>query len=254
LQEASGFDINPSMADSTSRDIVVFMTRSDPRCDFCSDQLGRGAWIRKVGNKAQCLECADLDHLVFLPSGDAALTRRAGKHSRLRAVVVQWARARKRYERRGTLVEEEALERAERECSADAEQREQRRLMAAVRRNELDQEFVRDFARHIGEHYPGCPAEEARRIAEHACRKHSGRVGRSAAAKEFDNEAIDLAVIARIRHAHTAYDELLAEGMFRDEARAEVRGDIDAVVRKWRWRPTSQAGEENSRDDTAGSN
>ena len=56
-----------------------------------------------------CLTCADLDHLVFLPAGGGAVTRRARKASRLSAVVVQWSRTRKRYERRGILVEEPAL-------------------------------------------------------------------------------------------------------------------------------------------------
>ena len=59
---------------------------------------------------ALCLECADLDHLEFLPSGDAALTRRASTHSRLKAVVVQFSRARRRYERQGVLIESEALD------------------------------------------------------------------------------------------------------------------------------------------------
>jgi len=221
------------MADKKRHEIVVFMTRSDPQCDFCGEQLGRGAWIRKVEDKAQCLECADLDHLFFLPRGDAALTRRAGKHSRLKAVVVQWARARKRYERQGILVDEEALERAEEECAADAEERERRRRVAAIRRADLDQEFVSEFARRIAERFPGCPADEARRIAEHACRKHSGRVGRSAEAKRFEPVTIDLAVTARIRHAHTRYDDLLAEGAFRDEARSEIRDELDAVLDAW---------------------
>ena len=214
-------------------EIVVFMTRSDPTCDFCGEDLGRGAWIRKVDDKAQCLECADLDHLVFLPRGDAALTRRAGKHSRLKAVVVQWARARKRYERQGILIEEEALERAEEECDADAAERERRRRMAAIRHAELDREYVAEFAKHIAARYPGCPRVEARRIAEHACRKHSGRVGRSAAAKSFDPETIDLAVAARARHAHTRYDDLLSRSWFRNEARREVRGEVNAVLAKW---------------------
>jgi len=222
------------MNTAKSEDIVVFMARSEPRCDFCNQDLGRGAWIRVVDGKAQCLECADLDHLVFLPRGDAALTRRAGKHSRLRAVVVQWARARKRYERQGTLVDEEALERAETECEADAEQRKRRRAAAAIRRAEIDEVYVAEFGRRVADRYPGCPAGEAQRIAEHACRKHSGRVGRTEMAKRFDPEAIDLAVIARIRHAHTPYDDLMARGMFREEARAEVRHDIDAVLSRWR--------------------
>ncbi len=222
------------MAEKKSHEIVVFMARSKPRCDFCNEDLGRGAWIRIVDEKAQCLECADLDHLVFLPRGDMALTRRAGKHSRLKAVVVQWARARKRYERQGLLVEEEALEQAEAECKADARQREERRAAAAIRRAELDEDYVAEFGRHLRKRFPGCPPGEARRIAEHACRKNSGRVGRSAAARQFDPEAIDLAVIARIRHAHTDYDDLLAQGMVRDEARAEVRHDIDAVLDRWK--------------------
>ena len=75
------------------------------------------------GDQPLCLHCADLDHLVFLPRGNAALTRRASKHSTLRAVVVQFSRTRKRYERQGVLVEEAALERAEQECLADAEAR-----------------------------------------------------------------------------------------------------------------------------------
>jgi hypothetical protein len=233
MLDARASDMKRQMAAKKPYEIVVFMTRSEPKCDFCGEDLGRGAWIRKVDDKAQCLECADLDHLVFLPRGDAALTRRAGKHSRLKAVVVQWARARKRYERQGVLIEEEALERAEEECGADAEARERRRRAAAISRTENDQAYVSEFAKHIAARYPGCPREEARRIAEHACRKHSGRVGRSAAAKSFAPETIDLAVAARVRHAYTSYDELLLEGWVRNEARHEVRGEINAVLAKW---------------------
>ena len=81
-----------------------------------------------------CLACADLDHLLFLGSGNATLTRRAKKASRLSAVVVRWSRVRKRDERQGILVEEAALERAEAECLADQEIRAERRLRANVRR------------------------------------------------------------------------------------------------------------------------
>lgn len=55
--------------------------------------------------------CADMDHLVFLGAGDAALTRRAKRASRQSAVVVRLSRSRRRYERQGILVEEAALER-----------------------------------------------------------------------------------------------------------------------------------------------
>ena len=58
-----------------------------------------------------CLRCAGLDHLVFLPSGDAGLTGRAHRTSELSAVVVRFSR--KRYERQGLLVERAALAHAQ---------------------------------------------------------------------------------------------------------------------------------------------
>lgn len=70
-----------------------------------------------------CLTCAEMDHLVFLGAGDAALTRRAKAASGLSAVVVRFSRARKRYERQGILVEETALNGAEQQCFADEEVR-----------------------------------------------------------------------------------------------------------------------------------
>ena len=60
------------------------------------------------------LDCADVGHLVFLPSGDAALTRRATRFSGLSAVVVRWSSSRKRCERQGIPAEAEAIECAER--------------------------------------------------------------------------------------------------------------------------------------------
>lgn len=65
------------------------------------------------------MTCAGLRHLVQLPAGDAAYTRRAKKYSPVYAVVVRWARARKRYERQGWLVEPEALQRARNELEAE---------------------------------------------------------------------------------------------------------------------------------------
>jgi hypothetical protein len=69
-----------------------------------------------------CLRCAGLDELEFLPSGDAALTRRASKYSGRVAVVVRFRRSRGRYERQGILVEAVGLEEAERECLEDADE------------------------------------------------------------------------------------------------------------------------------------
>jgi len=217
-----------------NEELKVFISTRESTCGECNENLGSKAWITLVGEKgALCLACADLDHLVFLPSGDAALTRRAKKHSTLSAVVLKWSRARKRYERQGLLVEEQALEKAEEECLADSEVRERRKEREAVRREELDRQYVWEFAVRVRELFPACPAGRETAIAEHACRKYSGRVGRSASAKGLDEAAVRLAVIAHIRHRETAYDRLLARGYERREARAAVESAVSQVLKSW---------------------
>jgi hypothetical protein len=81
--------------------------------------------------------------------------------------------------------------------------------------------------------YPRCPPGRERLIAEHACLKYSGRVGRSAAAKSLDSEAVDLAVLAHVRHRETNYDELLAHGHDRLDARRRVEDQVDRVLSRW---------------------
>jgi hypothetical protein len=222
-------------SDRASRDLRVFSSNRESRCDDCGEDLGRGAMIFLAGNRgALCLTCADLDHLTFLPPGDAALTRQARKYSTLAAVVLKWSRARRRYERQGLLVEEQALQRAEAECLNDTEARARRRDREAERRAELDTESVARFAARIHQLYPGCPPDRPEQIASHACRKYSGRIGRSAAAKRLDEEAVQLAVVAHVRHDETHYDELLARGVERRDARDRVREDVDRVLSRWR--------------------
>jgi hypothetical protein len=180
-----------------------------------------------------CLSCADLDHLVFLARGDTALTRRARKHSTLSAVVKRRSRARKQYERQGVLVEESALIRAEEECVLDAASREQARRRAAARRDELDKIYIDQFAERVVELFPHCPPAEAGDIARHACRKYSGRIGRTTAAKVLDAKAVELAVRAHVRHTHTKYDHLLATGTPREDARREVLRQVTAHMAQW---------------------
>ncbi len=215
-----------------TKDIVVFIIRRETTCAECGEELGPGRWIRVENDKALCLACADLDHLEYLPSGNTALTRRATKHSPLRAVVVQWAHARKRYERQGILVTREAIERAESECLADEESRARQRERAAARREVEDREYESTVAETLKTRFPGCPPEEAARIAAWTCRKHFGRVGRSAA-KKLDPQALRLAVIAHIRHEHTRYDELLMQYGDRQQAREMVRGEIEKRLAQW---------------------
>ncbi len=215
-------------------ELKVFITTGDSTCGECRQELGRHAWITLNEEKgALCLTCADLDHLIFLPAGDAALTRRASKYSTLAAVVLKWSRARKRYERQGLLVEAQALEQAEQECLADSEARARRREREAIRRVELDHHFVERFGARVRELFPHSPPGREQVIAEHACLKYSNRVGRSAAAKQLDAEAVRLAVIAHIRHAETPYDMLLAQGYERWEARAQVAEQVEQILAAW---------------------
>jgi hypothetical protein len=216
-------------------EIAVFISSRESICSDCGENLGTHAWITLVKDKGVlCLECADLGHLVFVPSGNTALTRRAKKNSQLHAVVLKWSKARKRYERRGLLIEEHALERAETECLADAEMRQRRRIRQADRRDIMDREYVREYAEQIRRYYPRIPLSLEVRIAEHACQKYSERVGRSKEAKRFDEKSITLAVVAHIRHTKTEYDKLLMRGADRHDARRIISDKVDQVLRTWR--------------------
>ena len=179
-------------------DLVVIQPVKEFTCADCGEAHEDLLIMDDAG--PLCMTCADMDHLVFLPAGDAALTRRAKKASKLSAVVVRWSKSRKRHERQGLLVEETALEQAEQQCLADADIRLRRREREAVRREHEDVEFQRRFAAGIARQYPGCPPERAEAIARHAGLRGSGRVGRSAAGRDLEEEAIALAVIASIRH------------------------------------------------------
>ena len=219
-------------------DLTVFITAGDATCDECGEELGRKAWICLGENRqAYCLTCSDLDHLVFQPAGDAALTRRSRKYSRLSAVVVKWSKARKRYERQGVLVEEKGLQKAEEECLADQEVRESRRQRQAKRTAKLDKQYVKRFTEKVRELYPNCPDKREEEIAEHACLKYSGRVGRSAAAKTLDEGVVRLAVVAHIRHRETCYDGLLSNGWGRLDARLEIEKLVHTVLSEWEASP-----------------
>lgn len=214
--------------------LTVFISSRESKCDECDSELGRKAWIcLQEDKRALCLACADLDHLEFLPSGNTALTRRSRKLSTLSAVVVKWSHARKRYERQGVLVETRAIDEAEDACLADAAKRAARGQRRAEREADRDHDYVAEMARAIRKQYPSCPGGREAEIAEHACRKYSGRIGRAADAKTFQPYAIELAVVAHVRHRETEYDRLLAQGCERHEARSRVSGTVAAVMDQW---------------------
>lgn len=232
-------EMKSSPADQQSspetKDLVVFSILRESKCADCGKELLGGDFLTMEGERPLCLVCADLDHLVYLRRGDTALTRRARKHSPLSAVVVRFSRARKRYERQGVLVEESALERAEQECLADADRRSIQRERAEIYREKQDEVLALKMTESIRQIFPGCPPEEAKAIAAHTSVRGSGRVGRTAAGRALDREALTAAVIASIRHRHTKYDRLLMKGFDRKNARDAVREDIDRVLESWRY-------------------
>lgn len=212
--------------------LVVVEPLRQRRCAECR----RGPLPRLVleFNSPRCLDCADLGHLVFLPRGNAALTRRAREASSLWAVVVRHNKRRTRYERQGLLVEEAALARAEAACLADDEVRARRRERDAARRAAEDVRFTAVLTAEILRLFPSCPPERARDVAAHASVRGSGRVGRTAAGRALDEGAVTAAVRASVRHLDTPYDALLMRGVPRHEARRRLTHVIEATLERWR--------------------
>jgi hypothetical protein len=222
------------LAERESRppELVVVSPLGDFTCSACGEE--QGGWLIMEDSGPICMACADMAHLVFLPSGDAALTRRAKAGSRLSAVVVRFSRSRKRFERQGILVEEQALERAERECLADEDARARRRERDAQRRIGEDLKLQARMAATIVRRFPGCPPERTQSIAGHTSLRGSGRVGRSEAGRALERAALELAVAAAVRHEDTRYDGLLMSGVERELARAQVRDEVARVLDGWR--------------------
>lgn len=230
-----GLEVTPSPQNQSAgaNDEVVFIASRSTVCGECQKPLAPGTLFQLEAQQPLCLQCALLDKLEFLPSGDVALTRRAVKHSRRHAVVLRWSSSRKRYERRGTLVVPEAIALAQAECQADAARRAAQREKAAARRAVEEREYIAAFTAAVRAQFPGCPLSEARVIAEHACEKYSGRVGRTAAAKELDAEKVRLAVIAHVRHLHTDYDRIIERTRDKRGSRGRVRDKVSAVLFAW---------------------
>lgn len=184
--------------------------------------------------KGTCFTCSPFISCVLLPPGDAALTRRSKKHSSICGVVFTWNQRRKRYERMGQYVDAKAISLAKKECEEDEEQRAAKNIKAALVRAVEDKAYIQEFGKAIRERYPRCPTHREFAIATHACEKYSGRVGRSASAKKFDSQMIDLAVEAHIRHTETDYDFQFNKGKTKKEIRADLGFTIRRILSSWR--------------------
>ncbi len=215
----------------------IFLTKKETlKCSKCQRNiaLGQAYVAESEKHKGTCFSCSPFSSLIFLKPGNAALTRRSKKYSAYCGVVFEWNRRRKRFERRGQYVEASAIAKAEKECAADAEKRMLANKKAAILRAEHDKGYIQEFSVAIRKRYPNCPRNRDVEIATHACEKYSGRVGRTAKAKEFDAAMIDLAVEAHIRHAETNYDSQFGKGKAKRQIRSDVKQDIKAVLYKWR--------------------
>src|SRR2546428_439462 len=153
--DEQGMKTNSDNATLPGSDIVVFSIVRETACLECSAELWKGSLLRMENGKALCMECADLDHLVYVPRGDTALTRRSRKYSTLSAVVVRFSRTRRRYERQGILVEPGALERGEKECLSDEEQRRIARERSPPARDRQDKQKNPRFSRALRSPFGG---------------------------------------------------------------------------------------------------
>lgn len=180
-----------------------------------------------------CLSCADLDHLATSPPATRHSPAAPGRPATSRPWSCASAARGVATSGRGFWSRRRRIERAEHECLADEESRAQRRVREQARRAEEDGELQAQAAREILRLFPGCPRDRAEEIARHAFTRRSGRVGRTAAGRELDREALTLAVVAAVRHVDTPYDELLIAGIDRLEARARVLPEVERVIAGW---------------------
>ena len=58
-------------------------------------------------------------------------------------------------------------------------------------------------------------------------------MGRSAAGRDLEERALELAIAAWVRHHNTEYDDLLSSGVERFEAREMVRHKVREVLNRW---------------------
>lgn len=215
----------------------IFLTKKEKlKCQKCLKTIKKGeAFVAESEkHKGICFNCSEFRYLTLLKPGDAAMTRRSKKHAEKCAVLYQWNQRRKRFERLGQYVDQNAIELARAECEGDKNDRAKKNETAAIKRAEQDKIYIATFAESIRGRYAKMPLKREFEIAKHACEKHSGRVGRTANAKNFDIEMIDLAVEAHIRHKETNYENEFGKGLIKKEIRTKVKLDINNIKRKWR--------------------
>jgi hypothetical protein len=129
---------------------------------------------------------------------------------------------------------------AKRATEAAEPGRPRRAAARAGRRKEQDRALLVAFAEAVRARFPGCPDGEELRVAAYACARHKGRVGRVSLENGYFDEAVELSVVAHVRHRHTGYEALLRRGATREAARAASRAEVSAVLAAWSARPADE--------------
>lgn len=101
--------------------------------------------------------------------------------------------------------------------------------------------LLADFARRVRERFPGAPEGEELRVARFACRSETERVGALGGSDGYLEHAVELAVLAHLRHRHTRYEALLEQGYDRESARALVQPRVLELFARW-GRPPEERG------------
>lgn len=190
--------------------------------------------FKKEGENGFCLKCAGLNHLVFLPSGNPTLTRRASKYSSVKAIVKQINLTYKGYERIGTLVEEAALQKAREECIFEEKNPDVTSSEESRKQDKFESHYIENFSIQIQAHYPSCSKEDVLKIAVFAYRKYLGKTRHSFSFKKLNSENIDLAVCIYVLHYYTNYPELHCLSRDTDNVRSQLLSKVNEIIEKWK--------------------
>jgi len=181
---------------------------------------------------------------AFLPAGDAGMTRRAKQMSEIVLIAREWRGGYPRIT--GIWSPADVLKAAKEIQQASAERRQKDR----ERRQNRDFNKAR---KEIRLQFPSIPAFDLEAVVRRAFTIGNGTVGRAGALDL--SEQCRMAVVAHVRHTHTAYDRLMSQGRpdrsmyfdyedymwakdeHRSECRRAVSDDIRNVLEGWEAEP-----------------
>lgn len=94
-----------------------------------------------------------------------------------------------------------------------------------------DTAALRQAGAELDKQFPRIPEQDRENVLKHGFKKYSGRVGRTSLIPL--PRKVLYAVNAHVRHTHTNYDKMLAQGIKRDDARRRIQKKIQEVLKTW---------------------